>query len=158
MMAERREVSFAELLEGVQAIESARPFQPFAWYRPDNDTLEVFLSDAEFIREQVDEWLSAFVDPGDRSHMVGLAIRNFARNFGAMGTDGLTRVRLDLSVTAGDGALFVAIESARGTAEWKIGRSASQIGRPGRDRIARLERALQQLGKLDLPVETLSAA
>lgn len=60
-------------------------FRPCGWYNATGDSLEIYLSTEPYIAERVDTLLTIFVSAHDRYRVVGLAIKNIKKHFGASG-------------------------------------------------------------------------
>ena len=78
-------VPLDELMARLRQTISPRQFRPCAWYNPDGNALEVYLSPETFVAERVDTLFTVFVNPDDRSKVLGLAIKNIKAHFGPQG-------------------------------------------------------------------------
>ncbi len=80
----RLEDAFEELERDAKGVGEP----PFAWFNPDGDTLEVYFEAGPRLAERVDDLISVFVSAEDESRVVGLAIKNITKHFGASGIKG----------------------------------------------------------------------
>lgn len=75
---------YDELLADIDR-EGREPFSPCAWYNPDGDSLEIYLSPEPHVAERVNTLFTVFVSERDRACVLGLVIKNIRRHFGPTG-------------------------------------------------------------------------
>lgn len=82
--------AFNRVYEELEAKVTPEPFKPCGWYNKDGDSFEIYLSQEPHLTERVNSLISVYVDPKDRSKVLGFVIKNIKRHFGEAGFSQVT--------------------------------------------------------------------
>ena len=141
---------FDEVMHSLEARPQEAAFRPCAWYNPDGDAWEIYLTPEPHVAERVDPLFTVLVADADRNRVVGVVIKNIKKHFGPAGltsalcATGHATVRLLLQ-----GALFAH--------EYNLIRHPDRRSSASQPNASRVQEILDQVGDVEVDLTNREA-